>query len=54
MQAESEEYFQQMCTKDTNMQIMMVHLHTAQDELKKLMNEKQQQFKSRRENNKEL
>jgi hypothetical protein len=53
-QAESEEYFQQLCSKDNQMQIMTVHLHTAQDELKKLMQEKANQFKTRRENSKEL
>ena len=51
---EKEDYFHQLCEKETSLQLSIVHLQAAQEDMKKLMNEKAQHFKLRRESMQEL
>jgi regulator of replication initiation timing len=51
---ENDELFQSLCEKESSLQRAMIQMQSLQDDMKKLVQEKAQHFKMRRESTQEL
>ncbi len=51
---EKDEYFHQLCEKESTLQLTIVHLQSAQEEVQRLLHEKSQHFKARKESIQEM